>query len=218
MAAPPSSPSQAALKDECPVESAQITNTSSYNERVLSWDGGQLEDEDVITITKSKSSSNDATAVDGYTISSWDSTSAPPTHFRLRNTFATTLPASFLDKNLFQGLPAHLNPETNALFVLTSTLSGTGLAPEFFDKILEPLFRKIGLSETDYRVVQTKNAESVKDFAQSELLVQANKGKKQSVLMLSGDGGMVDTINGLLGMGDRSRYCISWILHSRTCY
>ena len=99
----------------------------------------------------------------------------------------------------------HLDHDANILHILISTLSGTGLAPQFFDDILEPLLAAIRLKSLDYNVVRTQSAESVKDFARSELLVRANEGKKQSLLMLSGDGGMVDTINGLLESGDRSR-------------
>jgi hypothetical protein len=54
--------------------------------------------------------------------------------------------------------------------------------------------------------VRTSSAESVVEFARSTLLVAANQGRKQTVLMLSGDGGMVDTINGLLESGHQSRY------------
>ena len=205
MAAQPASSFGATLKDRDPADPRQAADNPSYNDGVLVWDGGHLKDEDVITVTKN----NQASAVAGYTIFSLEPPDAyqlaPPVPFKLRTTSASRLPKPFADKHLFQDLLPHLDPKENVLFVLISTLSGTGLGPHFFDEILEPLLKGIGLKESDYSVVRTKSVESVKEFAQSQLLLQANEGKKQTVMMLSGDGGMVDTINGLLEPGDRSR-------------
>ena len=193
---------------ECPAQTGQVADKLFYNNGVLKWDGGQLKDDDIITVTRANSCEVGTTV--GYTIFSLEpadpSGPTPPTPFKLNTTPATAVPEAFLNKHLFQGLPAHLNPAANALRVLISTLSGTGLSPQFFDDILEPVLGTIGLKSSDYDVVRTQSAESVKEFAQSELLVRANEGKKQTVLMLSGDGGMVDTINGLLESGERSRY------------
>lgn len=124
--------------------------------------------------------------------------------FELRTTRATLLPQTFLDKHLLKALPSYLL--TDHFHVLVSTLSGTGLSPVFFDNILHPLLRAIGLADSAYTVTRTSSAESVKEFARSTLLVAANGGQKQTVLMLSGDGGMVDTINGLMESGERSRH------------
>lgn len=199
---------------ESPARTGQAADKFFYNDGVLKWDGGQLKDEDIITVTRANSSEV-GTAI-GYTIFSLEpadpSGPTPPTPFKLNTTSAAAVPEAFLDKHLFQGLPAHLNPAANVLHVLISTLSGTGLSPQFFDDILEPVLGTIGLKSSDYDVVRTKSAESVKEFAQSELLVRANEGKKQTVLMLSGDGGMVDTINGLLESGELSRSYIKPIL------
>jgi diacylglycerol kinase family enzyme len=54
--------------------------------------------------------------------------------------------------------------------------------------------------------VKTKSAETLRNFAKNTILAGANAGKSQTVLMLSGDGGIVDTINGLLEGKNRSRY------------
>jgi hypothetical protein len=191
-----------------PAQKGQVANKLSYIDGVVEWDRGQLKDEDIITVTRNESSEVD-TAI-GYTIFSLEpadpSGTTLPTLFKLNTTSAATIPEAFLDKHLFQGLPAYLDPTANVLHVLISTLSGTGLSPQFFDDILEPVLGAIRLKSSDYNVIRTTSAESVKEFARSELLVRANRGKKQTVLMLSGDGGMVDTINGLLESGDRSRY------------
>ncbi|KAE9362717.1 hypothetical protein N431DRAFT_424565 [Stipitochalara longipes BDJ] len=166
----------------------------SYRNGVLSWGSSELRDEDIIVATRVDGSI-------GHTIFSLASdTGHGP--FELRTTRATLLPQAFLDQYLFNSLPPYLL--TDDIHVLISTLSGIGLAPAFFDDVLHPLLRAIGLADSAYTVTRTKSAESVKEFARSTLLVAANEGKKQTVLMLSGDGGMVDTINGLMESGERS--------------
>jgi len=168
----------------------------SYRNGVLAWGASELRDDNIIVATE-------VGETIGHTIFSLapDAADSP---FELRTTRATLLPQAFLDKHLFKTLPSYL--QTDHIHVLISTLSGTGLAPAFFDDVLHPLLRAIGLADSAYTVTRTRSAESVKDFAKSTLLVAANGGQEQTVLMLSGDGGMVDTINGLMESGDRSRY------------
>jgi hypothetical protein len=168
----------------------------SYRNGVLAWGASELRDDNIIVATE-------VGETIGHIIVSLapDAADSP---FELRTTRATLLPQAFLDKHLFKTLPSYL--QTDHIHVLISTLSGTGLAPAFFDDVLHPLLRAIGLADSAYTVTRTRSAESVKDFAKSTLLVAANGGQEQTVLMLSGDGGMVDTINGLMESGDRSRY------------
>lgn len=207
MAARPFPDSESTRLDERSAETGQIIDGFSYNDGCLGWAGGQLKDEDIITVTRTET--NGVDAVCGYTIFSLEpanaSDQAPPP-FKLSTTSASNLPQSFLDKHIFQGLPAHLDHNVNVLHILISIRSGTGLAPQFFEEILESLIGALGLKSSGYNVVRTTSVESVKEYAKSELLVEANKGKKQTVLMLSGDGGIVDVINGLLESGNRSRY------------
>ena len=213
MATPPLSSSGATLGPEAPSKAAKVADNPSYSDGILKWDGENLEDDDIITVIRTDSP--EVHAVVRYTIYSLEpanaSGSSPPTPFRLKTTTASKLPELFLERHIFKGLPEHLKYDATELHVLISTLSGTGLAPQFFDEVLEPLLDAIGLKSSDYNVTRTQSAESVGEFARSQLLVRANDGKKQSVLMLSGDGGMVDTINGLLDGGERSRYILSLI-------
>lgn len=169
----------------------------TYHNGTLTGRSSELKDEDIIAVVK----------VEGgiaHTILSL-APEAGEKHFDLRTTRATLLPQAFLDRFLFERLPTHL--QTDHIHVLISTLSGTGLSPAFFDGVLQPVLRAIGLAESSYSVIQTSSAESVKEFARTTLLPAANGGQKQTVLMLSGDGGMVDTINGLMEGEKRSRYC-----------
>lgn len=192
----------------------------SYRDGHLSW-GNDISqtrrDEDIITVTKSKSrfAAYKIFSLAPTDIGTADEAAKKPSPFKLIITHVpANLPQEFLEKHLLKELPEHLRPE-NEIHVLVSTLSGTGLSPSFFDEMLQPVLRGLGFKDGTYNVVRTKSAESVKEFARSTLLVDGNEGRKQTVLMLSGDGGMVDTINGLLESGQRSRYfpfpsCISF--------
>lgn len=164
-------------------------------------------DNDVIVVTKDLGRSNPFTL---YAIEPLDDSEGklnqPP--FTLHTISATKLPKAFLDRHLFQALPTHLSPQKE-LHVLISRLSGTGLAPNFFETILQPVLTGAGLSTASYNVVRTENAQSVKQYTQSVLLSTANKGQEQTVIMLTGDGGIVDIINGLLESSTRTRYVSS---------
>lgn len=170
-----------------------------YRDGALSWGSSKLLDENIICVTAQPDSS---TAHTIFSLAPVEEGSQAP--FELRTTRTTLLPQDYLDRHLFQGLPAYLQPD-NEIHVLISTLSGTGLAPAFFDGILHLVLIAIGLADSQYRVLRTKDTESVIEFARATLLPAANDGTKQTVLMLSGDGGMVDTVNGLLEDGKRSK-------------
>jgi diacylglycerol kinase family enzyme len=191
-------------------QSNRISNDTAdivYGDGQLSWSAGSdvIKDEDTVTVTKSEKG---AIAYTIWSILPVNLSGSDPQQLplKLRATSATTLPQAFLDKHLLRALPSHLDPAQNHVYVLISTLSGTGLAPGFFNSVVHPLLDSIGLKDAHYNVIRTSSPESVSDFARSILLVQAEQGKKQTVLILSGDGGIVDSINVLLEGGDRSRY------------
>lgn len=179
------------------------TSTSfTFEHDVLSSRSQQLQAKDVITVVDALGIGGNARTI--FSLCSTTTESQPNgLSIRLQTTTATTLPRSFLEEYAIRELPEYLQPG-NALHVLISTLSGIGLAPAFFEEILHPLLRGLGLADEVYTVTRTSSAESVTEFARDMLLVGANKGKKQTLLMLSGDGGMVDTINGLIENGTRS--------------
>ena len=87
--------------------------------------------------------------------------------------------------------------------IIVSTGSGTGLASAIWQALIKPACDFIGLrQEEDYAVHVTTSENSVTEFTSSILLPRANLGETQRVMILSGDGGVVDTINSLL-TGDR---------------
>lgn len=67
----------------------------------------------------------------------------------------------------------------------------------------------VGLDKTSYQVLRTESSDTVKEFASERLWERANDGVAQTVLLLSGDGGVVDIVNGLMKGGDcKSRYVL----------
>ena len=104
------------------------------------------------------------------------------------------------------------------LYVLISTLSGTHLASQFFDELLYPLLWELGFKKGSHTVIWTSNAHSVKNFAKEVLFPNAIRGYRQTVLMLSGDGGTVDIINELYKNKDGYHERLVFLLsHHLTC-
>ncbi|EPE24139.1 hypothetical protein GLAREA_07989 [Glarea lozoyensis ATCC 20868] len=162
----------------------------------------QLHDADIIAVTGAQGDG------DGYNILSLApegeaSAETHPQPFELLITKATHLPEDFLDIYHIKDVPSHLEPSCQ-LSVVVSTLSGTGLATSFFEKILRPVLQTLSIDESQYSVDRTENTQSVHDLAKTTLLENANGGDAQTVVVLSGDGGIVDIINGLLESGERS--------------
>ncbi|PVH77733.1 hypothetical protein DL98DRAFT_423243 [Cadophora sp. DSE1049] len=174
----------------------------TYADGTLKWDSTEIRDDDVITVINTLGGTAEYTIfslepekVDEKSEGKEEGETKSP--FKLRTTNAMILPQEFLDKFQSQGLPPYLQSAKD-VHVLISTLSGTGLAAAFFDEILHPLLRAVGLEDSKYTVLKTKSADSVKEFTQFNLVDGANEGKEQVVVILSGDGGIVDTINTLL--------------------
>ncbi|KAI9721008.1 MAG: hypothetical protein M1812_002487 [Candelaria pacifica] len=114
------------------------------------------------------------------------------------------LPTAFQNKSQ-QGareslkVPSFLR-DVQDLHVIISTRAGTGLASSFFESVLQPLLESIGRSQTSYTVHPTESAETISSLTESEFLPLAQKGFKQTIILLTGDGGIADIINGLLSV------------------
>lgn len=92
--------------------------------------------------------------------------------------------------------------------VILSTASGGRHAEKFFSNTLQPLLAQLNLREgrNGYRVHRTDSADSISELVQSSLLPLANKGISQVVILLSGDGGVIDIVNGLASSSLSSEY------------
>lgn len=176
-----------------------IVAESSYSEGVLSSSTYSINDEDIIAVVEAGGSSG------GFKILSLRPTTDDDSPFELRITPATILPKEFLDRWLYPELPSYL--QEDHLYTLISTRSGTGLAT-VFSVVLQTVLEAVGVPATKQTLVETQSSDSIKDFTTTTLLPNANHGRKQTVLLLSGDGGIVEVINAIGQSGQRSRY--SW--------
>lgn len=106
---------------------------------------------------------------------------------------AETLPPDFADRYLIR------RPDDAHVHIVVSVLSGSCLAESFYQKALEPLLDAIGLQQgADYTVHRTTSATTVFELTRDIFLPRANSGAHQRIILLSGDGGVVDVVNGLL--------------------
>ncbi|KAL2208990.1 hypothetical protein CC79DRAFT_639165 [Sarocladium strictum] len=131
------------------------------------------------------------------------------------------LPDNFPQDLLINGLPAHLStvPGVNSVDVIVSVKSGTNLALAFWETVLQPLLslsrevlqvppptRDVDalIDAGEPHVVVTQTAHSVRQYARA-LAAPENGGDEgtrgpprgsRTILLLSGDGGVVDLLNG----------------------
>jgi len=120
---------------------------------------------------------------------------------------ATELPQAFIHDNQPLGNDCWQIRQNKGqtLHIVVSTGSGTGQALAVCEKLLKPMLKHIcSLDEDDYTLHVTSSEFSVSDLTRDIFLPQANKGVAQSIILLSGDGGMVDMINAIL-TGQQSR-------------
>ena len=124
-------------------------------------------------------------------------------HFELYSYGIDALPPTFPKHYMVDQLPGHLSLITatyprRKIHVMVSVRSGTCEAEEFFDKIVQPTLKALGLVPGSYEVHYTTSDSTITTFASTHLNAVANAGVPQTVVLLSGDGGMVDIINGLI--------------------
>ena len=133
--------------------------------------------------------------------------------FRLSCVSTPKIPQNELDGHLIHELPSHLHHGSDhEVDILVSTKSGTKLALPFWDTVLKPLWQLVatnlrgrpvlddidqisGKPKLDYKVLVTESAESIRKYAQ-ELSSSDNQDKPRTIVLLSGDGGVVDLLNG----------------------
>jgi diacylglycerol kinase family enzyme len=91
--------------------------------------------------------------------------------------------------------------------IIVSTGSGTGKAKDVWTKLLEPLLGHVCDSVGEHYAVHfTSSEDSITDLVQSTLLPRANGGIAQSIVLLSGDGGVIDIVNALLSAPHSDSY------------
>ncbi|CAF9921469.1 hypothetical protein IMSHALPRED_005179 [Imshaugia aleurites] len=139
----------------------------------------------------------------------------PGTRYKFEDVQATDLPQSFIDANAISPHFEHLKPSRSnsrdggyvrSLYVIISIGSGTGEAQDFFDNVVKPAFGASGVQPFSYYVHTTDSHKSIERFISAVILPRANEGVSQTILLLSGDGGVVDTVNVLLSSKRSEQY------------
>ncbi|KAM0431914.1 hypothetical protein ACHAPT_005167 [Fusarium lateritium] len=137
--------------------------------------------------------------------------------FQLSILRTTQIPSELLDL-MITGLPSYLQHGitskygiTNQVDIIVSTKSGTRLALTVWQDVLQPLWdfvarhkeRTDGLtvdsSRLHYRVTVTESSETVREFSRQLWTPGGGRSNARTVVLLSGDGGVVDLLNGTDG-------------------
>ena len=139
----------------------------------------------------------------------------PGADYKFEDVQVTNLPQAFVDANVISSRIEHLvssgsifrgNGTVPSLYVMISVASGTGEAQGFFDNIVKPAFTASGIQPFSYYVHTTDSNKSIERFIDTVILPRANEGVPQIILLLSGDGGVVDTLNVLLSSKRSEQY------------
>ncbi|KAK8194781.1 ATP-NAD kinase-like domain-containing protein [Phyllosticta capitalensis] len=121
-----------------------------------------------------------------------------------KSAVAENLPDTFVSDyaiqhgNLVQDRSQSTEDGVGRLHIIISVLSGMGLAEEFYNRSLRPFLDSLDLREDlDYIFHRTTSAKTITELTNDVFLPRANQGLRQRIILLSGDGGIVDIINGL---------------------
>jgi diacylglycerol kinase family enzyme len=88
---------------------------------------------------------------------------------------------------------------TSVRHVVVSTGSGTGQAQSFYETHLTDTFKSLGFKQGEHFFVHfTESEDTITELTKDVFLPAANTGAVISIILLSGDGGVVDIINAIL--------------------
>ncbi|TKA71837.1 hypothetical protein B0A55_06802 [Friedmanniomyces simplex] len=207
-------------KTEGQVDGRPVTFTLRQDEktgkRELIWQEhenasqGRLTDKDIIAALPVH-----AQIPDDYSIlyaspnpSAPDNPQASPVIFK--SLLATNLPQPFIH---------HFQPPGNAcwqlradngafpnLHIIVSSGSGTGQAEDVWTQLVKPMLQHVCPKANAYALHTTTSEHTVAELAREVFLPQANDGVTQAIILLSGDGGLVDVVNTLLAGPCSKRY------------
>lgn len=191
----------------------------TYDGDVLSWtkvyelpDGqgipskGSFTSSNILTLVKTPGTEVQYTIYSTSIPEDSDPSAAVP-DVKLVITNVNNPPADFIARHLFQGLPQYLRLIPEDIHIIISSKSGVGKADSFFEEVVKPLLEGVGLEGSHYQVLETQSSESVYKFGSKKLKEKACKSVKQTVILLSGDGGVSDLLNGL-GGAERMRFVL----------
>ncbi|KAG6366425.1 hypothetical protein INS49_000602 [Diaporthe citri] len=205
--------SDAAVEALKPVRLPDDASLVKYEDSRLTWlsearsgseDAGSVKTEEIVLIAELSGG--------GYLIlalGQGEEGAAEP--FQLSSFTAPSLPQDLIDRFLLKKIPEYLSSSRDSsLDVILSSKSGTGQAQKFYDTVLQPLLGALGLrgegasagvnspaNGNVYQVTITKDADSVKEFSRERWgRDERSAGGSGTVILLAGDGGIVDLLNG----------------------
>ena len=88
-------------------------------------------------------------------------------------------------------IPSYLQ-QREPVQVVISTQSGTGTAKTVFHDTVQPFLTYLGIS---YQVHETQSAQTILELSRSQILERACAGIPQTIILLSGDGGLIDIVD-----------------------
>ncbi|OBT43734.1 hypothetical protein VE00_05605 [Pseudogymnoascus sp. WSF 3629] len=206
--------SEAAVNGE-PVEFTYENNTLTWTKAPgttsegVSIDGENkctILESDILAIVPTSTTPPTHTVYTIPTISTPENTALPVPDVELHQTTLLGAPESFISKHLLSSSAPHLSLPAEDIHVVISSKSGTGKAAAFFESVLAPTLKVLGLGEDGYQVVHTTSSETITELAEGTLHEKAARGVRQTVILLSGDGGVVELLNGLVGAEVSSTY------------
>ena len=183
---------------------------------VLGWEGGEdhIHDKEVIGVIYEPRGKRKNEVQPQLILRVVTSQSAPETT-KMRFSFealpVTMLPENYLSAHLISDPPDHLfvppNPDGSPnLHIIVSTKSGVGEAQQYFNDVLQEALATLDLDVGAYTVHVTESEKTITEIAERIILPRANNGTPQTIVLLSGDGGIVDTVNVLLFSSQSSSY------------
>ncbi|KFY83014.1 hypothetical protein V498_08337 [Pseudogymnoascus sp. VKM F-4517 (FW-2822)] len=196
------STSNAAVNGE-PVEFTYGNNTLTWTKRQGTNEGvehkGTILESDVLAIIPTSTTSPAYTVYTLPRLSTPDNTALPVPDVSFHTTQLISAPPAFISSHLLSSSTPHLSLPADDIYVVISSKSGTGKAGAFFEDVLKPALKVLGLGEDGYQVVLTTSHESITELAEGTLREKAGRGVRQTVILLSGDGGVVELLNGIVG-------------------
>ena len=123
--------------------------------------------------------------------------------YLLKYLITSTLPEDFVNKFepadvLYWRTGHDRAEETSFMRIIVSIGSGTGLASLVWERLVQPFLSFNGVLSEDYTLHFTTSENTVTEVTRDIILTSANQGIAQSIILLSGDGGIVDMVNALL--------------------
>ncbi|KAF2445033.1 hypothetical protein P171DRAFT_431800 [Karstenula rhodostoma CBS 690.94] len=99
------------------------------------------------------------------------------------------------------------NTSDEETHVIISTGSGTGKAEIFYEQAVKPILETLWPEgHTNFLTHRTESATTIQELTNDILFPTANAGITLRIVLLTGDGGIIDLVNGLLAQPPSSSY------------